>query len=208
MRRTGGIQMKKISLSCLLLAAMACSTSTLAAEKVFGLTWLSTPAQVRAAGVRLTPARSQGRLSMFESHSMPINLSDADSYLLVFDKQMGLVKMMMVGKDITHDRGGDHGRKRFAEIGRMLASRGYRQVSAKTIEHTDHDKAFYPCLASAGCGVWKQVYRKGQLFVAMQLRGSGAGRGYIVMSFEKQPQFDQAVKLNQQSALNKDAQAF
>ena len=40
------------------------------------------------------------------------------------------------------------------------------------------------------------------------LRGTRDGTGYIMMSFEEQPQFAQALKQNRQSAMDKDAAAF
>jgi hypothetical protein len=83
--------------------ALACCSSVMARDRIFGLDWQSAPAQLRARGIQLSQQKTKGRLTMYLARSLPVNLSDADSYLLIFDKDAGLVKILMVGKGIVAD---------------------------------------------------------------------------------------------------------
>lgn len=203
--------MKHLSLVLFLLSGMILAAPCLAAEHVFGLDWQSTPAQLEAKGIQLKLRKTDNRLSMYETSKLPKNLSDAESYLLIFDKNAGLVKVIMVTRSFTDDAAGAHGKQRFDQLDSLLHQRGYKSIKGQQVEKAGKAaaKGFYTCLASPGCGTWKAAYRKNHVLVSMQLRGMPQGTGFIVMNFQEEPQFTQALKKNRKpSTMQKDAQAF
>lgn len=204
--------MKRLIRISTLVFALVLGAQAMAAEHVFGIDWQSTPAQLRAQDIALKLRRTDGRLSMYETKSLPKNLSDAETYLLIFDKDAGLVKIMMVGRNFRHDPMGVQGKKRFDELDKLLRSRGYTALRQGQTKTTDRGKrasgGFYECLRQPGCGAWKKAFRKDHVVVLMQLQGMAHGTGFIVMNFEEQPQFGQAVAKNAKTTTDKDADAF
>lgn len=201
--------MKALTYLLSLMVALACFSNVMARDRIFGLDWQSTPAQLQANGIALTQQKTKGRLTMYLTHALPINLSDADSYLLIFDRDRGLVKILMVGKDIVADPDGTKGKQRLRELNDILVGKGYTPEPDQSIHRiTSKTEDFYACLYKPTCGLWQQVYTKDDVAVLLRLRATRDGTGYIMMSFEEQPQFAQALKQNRQSAMNRDAAAF
>jgi len=203
--------MKRLSLVLTLLSGVILDMPCLAAEHVFGLDWQATPTQLRAKGIQLKLRKTDGRLSMYKADSLPRNVSDAEWYLLIFDKDEGLVKVNMATRNFTNDADGAHGKQRFDQLDTLLHQRGYTSIKGQQVEQVGQaaSQGSHACLAQPGCGTWKAAYRKNHVLVSMQLRGMPQGAGFIVMNFQEQPQFSQALKKNHKpDAMQKDAQAF
>lgn len=202
--------MKRLTLLALLSLGLLLALPALAAESVFGLQWQVTPAQLQAQGVQLQLRKTDGRLSMYKATSLPKNVSDAEWYLLIFDKDQGLVKVILATRSFTGDTDGARGKQRFEQLDTLLHERGYTSINGQQAERVDSaSDGFYACLARPGCGTWKAAYRKDHVLVAMQLRGMPGGTGFITMSFQEEPQFTQALKKNHKpDTMKKDAQAF
>lgn len=202
--------MKRLTLLALLVTGLLVALPALAAEPVFGLAWQATPAQLQAQGVQMKLRKTDGRLSMYKATSLPKNVSDAEWYLLIFDKDQGLVKVIMATRSFTGDADGARGKQRFDQLDSLLHQRGYTAIKGQQAEQVGSaSDAFYACLARPGCGTWKAAYRKDHVLVAMQLRGMPTGTGFITMSFQEEPQFTQALKKNRKpDTMKKDAQAF
>ncbi|MDA3912565.1 hypothetical protein [Oleiagrimonas sp.] len=91
----------------------------------------------------------------------------------------------------------------------MLIREGFRLDGNKTITKVArHPQGFYACLRQPTCGIWQKFYTKDHILVQVRLRGTEDDTGYIMMSFEEQPQFAEALEKNKQAALSKDAAAF
>ncbi|GEM_PF-5971018 len=203
--------MRHLTMLCILLLGLAFSLPSPAAERIFGLSWQATPAQLRARGMHLTLRKTDGRLSMYETRQVPRTLSDADTYLLVFDRDAGLVKIIMVSRNFTGAHASDEARKRFEQLDALLRERGYSALANQQVKQLKPraGQDFFVCLSMPSCGTWKSAYRKGHVLVSMQLRGLPDGAGFLVMNFEEQPQFAQALAKNRKpTAAEKDAQAF
>lgn len=202
--------MKHLIRCATLVVALCLSVSARAAGHVFGVDWQSTPSQLRSQGIALKLQKTQGRLSMYETTTLPKNLSDAETYLLIFDKTRGLVKIIMVGRSFTRDPDGTQGKQRFDQLGSLLHQRGYEMLDKPQARKMKRASgvSFYACLAQPSCGVWKSAYRKDHVLVSMQLNGMPGGHGFITMSFEEQPQFQQSLADNHDTTMAKDAEAF
>ena len=201
--------MRRLILISLLLTGLLAALPASAAEQVFGLRWQHTPTQLQAQGIHLDLRKTDGRLSMYKATSLPKNVSDAEWYLLIFDKDAGLVKVIMATRSFTGDTAGTHGKQRFDQLASLLRQRGYKAIKGQQVEQSGTATGgFYACLAHPGCGTWKAAYRKDHVLVAMQLHGMPGGTGFITMSFQEEPQFSQALKKNRRpDTMQKDAQA-
>ena len=100
-------------------------------EAVFGLNWGMSPEEVKSSGTILVLKNKSGNLYIYRAESLPKNIKDARYYTLVFKNNKDLVKVIMVGENITNDFSGDKGKIRFEKISTVLAGK-YKVIKSIT----------------------------------------------------------------------------
>lgn len=85
-------------------------------QGVFGLIWGESIAAVRKKGVSLTGDRADGRFRIFTAKSLPKNISISENYLLVFDRDNGLQKIVVISINIFNDVYGFEGKEKYADL--------------------------------------------------------------------------------------------
>ncbi|GAB6064870.1 hypothetical protein [Deferrisoma palaeochoriense] len=178
------------------LALLQVGVSAAGGETMFGLIWGMSPADVEQAGVSMTKEREDRNLAVYGGSSMPKNLRDAEFYHLVFDADMGLCKISVVTKDIAEDPYGTEGKARFDELSTLLSEK-YKKTSGTQIvglKLWDQQDEFYQCLAYPGCGMWASVFESETKVVALELLGLTRGRGYLRLTVEAKPEWEEALK--------------
>jgi hypothetical protein len=165
-----------------------------ARQAVFGLSWGMSPSQVLAKGASLARVDRRGNLTIYSSSHMPVDLSDAESYQLLFDDQLGLVKVGMITRDIRSDPYGVQGRARFDAIASILKSR-YEEKLEYSVAETRAVKPedFYPCLTDKSCGTWHKIFAAPNKIFLLMLHGLGKDSGYIELVVESVPDFNRAM---------------
>lgn len=178
-------------------------------EAMFGLKWGMSPNEVKALGTTLTKTKAERNLETYKTGSLPKNLSDIESYLLIFADGK-LVKMVAIGKDIVNDPTGSGGKERFESLTSALTekygkpSNNYQSVGNKLFKEYDE---FYQCLAYSGCGMWSSVYEPTDKDISVDLKGQRRGSGYIVLTVESKPQWSRALDVfkTRKNSSDKDA---
>jgi len=163
-------------------------------EAVFGLNWGMTPQEIKNSGIILMLKNRVKNLYIYRAESLSKNLKDARYYTLVFNDNEKLVKIIMIGQKITNDDSGKKGRIRFGEIASQLAQK-YREVKSITevgIKTYNEEDEFYQCLAYKGCGLWIKMFRAKNKNITLQLNGIEKGKGYIDITVEAIPEWDEA----------------
>lgn len=188
------------------------SGSSVASGGPFGLSWGMSKSEVQDSGVALTEMDSLGfaSLSQYSTGSLPKNLSDAKSYNLLFESDIGLVKVVMISETISGDVYGSAGKARYDEL-KGVFTRKYgnptqeREVSG--MELWDEPDEFYECLAYDGCGYWISLFQKNGSVYSVNLKGLGRGEGYITVGFES-PQWSDALDKARGVSLQADEDAI
>lgn len=194
----------------LLLAAICSSAFALDGdEAMFGLRWGMTPIQVQALGVTLIKTENDRGLDLYHTTSLPKNISDADSYSLIFSNGR-LVKLWVVTKNITEDPTGAKGKERFGAFRSAIAAKygesTHNTQIAGVALYKEWDE-FYQCLAYSGCGMWASFFETSDKVVGIEIKGIRRGIGYIEITAEAKPQFHEALQVykNRQKTSDKDA---
>lgn len=173
-----------------------CSIAADGDDALFGLKWGMSIAEVRALGVPLKKEKGDGNLEIFSSKSMPKELSNAESYALVFADGK-LVKQKYIANNITGDAYGTEGKERFESLKAALSekygapSANYQSVGGKLYREADE---FYQCLAYDGCGVWSTFFDSPDKSLMLELIGLRRGIGYITLTAEATPQWSAALE--------------
>ena len=190
----------KLSLTAphLLLALLLVGASSFAADgddAMFGLKWGMTPAAVKALGATLTKIKGERNLETYKTGSLPKNLSDIESYVLVFADSK-LVKLSAIGTNIVNDPAGSSGKERFELLNSALTdkygkpSNNYQNIGNKLFNESDE---FYQCLAYSGCGMWVSIYNSADKDISVELKGQRRGSGYVTLTAESKPQWSMAL---------------
>ncbi|MCK4412557.1 MAG: hypothetical protein KAY32_03335 [Candidatus Eisenbacteria sp.] len=165
------------------------------AEALGGLTYGMSTKEVEATGATLSLLDQDRNLFSYEGHSLPKDISDIDFYILIFDEDSSLVKMTAILRQISDDPLGIAGKDRFNELAAILAEK-YRLVDEKRATGlkvwTEADE-FYECLDYSGCGLWFKQYEDPDKEIALQLKGTGHGTGYITITSEWTVPFREAL---------------
>ncbi len=178
-------------------------------EAMFGLRWGMKAAEVQASGVTITKKKGDRNLEIYEAVSLPKNVSDVESYSLIFADGR-LAKISAIGKNIANDPSGSNGKERFEAIAKALTekygkpSNSYQSTGNKLFKEYDE---FYQCLAYSGCGQWTTVYEPNDKDIVIELKGIRRGTGYLVITAEAKPQWSQALDVykSRKSSSDKDA---
>lgn len=194
-----------ISLALLSLPAFAADGD----EALFGLRWGMTVAEVKAAGVTLSKTRGDRNLETYKASSMPKNLSDFESYSMVFADGR-LVKIWGLSKDIANDPSGSAGKERFEALRTALIQKyGQPKLNSQTVGNKlfkEYDE-FYQCLAYSGCGLWVSTFGTPDKDLSIELKGLRRGTGYVDITAEAKPQWGQALEVykSRKNSSDKDA---
>lgn len=178
--------MKKI-----LVAILICSFSSFiyAEDAPFGLTWGSSPQDITSLNITLKKESTDKNISTYSTSSLPKNISIAGQYLLIFDDEAQLQKIVMVSKDITGDPYGRNGKEIYEKIKNGLTKKygtpknTYEQSGIEVYKESDE---FYQCLNYDGCGTWISFFESEQTKtnIVLQLEGLSRGTGYIKILYE------------------------
>jgi len=171
------------------------SMSWAGGDAVFGLNWGMSPEEVKSSGTILVLKNKSGNLYIYRAESLPKNIKDARYYTLVFNNNKDLVKIIMVGENITNDFSGDKGKIRFEKISTALAGK-YKVIKSITevgIRTYNEDDEFYQCLAYKGCGLWITMFSGGNKNIILQLNGLEKGKGFIDIRAEAVPEWYEAI---------------
>lgn len=179
-------------------------------DALFGLRWGMSPSEIKANGVTLTKVKAEKNLETYRSTSLPKNISDSESYTLVFANGK-LVKLWSVSKNIEGDPSGSQGKERFETIQSSLTKKyGEPTLNRQTVGnklYKEYDE-FYQCLAYSGCGIWVSLYETKDKTVSVQLRGLRRGTGFIDLTAEATPQWDQALEVYKANKNKSDSDAL
>lgn len=195
----------------LLLAGMLISLGANAGgDALFGLQWGSTPAELKSQGVQLVEKVKKQNLSTYEATVLPKGINGSERYVLVFDDQFGLVKVVMIGVNIEDDMLGSEGKEKFAQLETILQTKYGKGDDTQTTGATLYQDAdeFYQCLAYDGCGIWWDIYHAPNKIVSLQLKGLSRGVGYIELASEAVPEFDEALKRKKAANAAEDQDAL
>ncbi|MGB6114971.1 MAG: hypothetical protein WBF97_07775 [Comamonas sp.] len=178
-------------------------------EALFGLKWGMTPADVKSAGVNLTKTKGDRNLEIFRASSVPRGLSDFESYHFIFADGK-LVKLWGLSKDIVNYPAGITGKQQFDALRLALTEKygkpkqNYQSTGNKLFKEYDE---FYQCLAYSGCGIWVVGFEVPGKYISLELKGQRRGMGYLDITSEAQPQWDNALEVykSRKAISDKDA---
>jgi hypothetical protein len=156
----------------------------------FGLKWGMQVADLKAAGIEIHSTTKTGNLTVVTAEQVPDEFSDTYLVSMLFDRDLGLVKVRWTGKDIEDDPTGRQGRATYAEMKKFVADK-YGKPTDETLvvgaRLFDQEDEFYQCLSYEGCGVWSAIWEeKPSGGVLLSVEGLGAGKGFVQVDFESQ----------------------
>ena len=178
-------------------------------EALFGLRWGMTVAEVKSAGVSITKTDGDRNLETYKALSVPKTLSDFESYWMIFADGK-LAKVWGLSKNIENDPSGASGKERFDTLRSALVQKyGQPKINSQTVGNKlfkEYDE-FYQCLKYSGCGLWAATFEPGDKDLSIELKGLSRGTGYINITAEAKPQWDQALKVykSRKNSSDKDA---
>lgn len=162
----------------------------------FGYYFGLTKEQIEGAGIELETKNEDGAMTIASTASAPIPWADAESYILSFYEGK-LLKITVLGKNITNDSTGTEGKEKHKELRESLTekygkpSKSFHSVGNKLWNNADE---FYQCLAYDGCGIWADFWFGNDRTIGVSLEGSGKrGSGFIKILYEAQPEWDAAI---------------
>lgn len=172
-----------------LLAPVVAMPSLAFADAPFGLTWGMSKVEVEDLGVTLLDGNKERNLEIYQANELPIDLSNAEFYSLIFDENQGLQKVTMVSDTISSDAYGREGKSAYDRIKTALTdkygapSNDYNFIGLKLWDEPDE---FYQCLAYDGCGGWASFFENNETgeVTALTLRGLRRGEGYLTLAYE------------------------
>ena len=156
----------------------------------FGLRWGMTVEDVKAqANVVPTNERKEGNFISYRLSSVPSPVSIAEQYLVIFHRSTGLQKATLVSKDFTGDPTGRDGKETYASIkSALIAKYGQPKTEFESTGNRLYKEVdeFYQCLRYSGCGAWASFWEPDETrgHIALQLRGTGRGVGYLTIGYE------------------------
>ena len=204
------MQFRNLAVAALLFGLFHGALADDAKDALFGLKWGMTTSEIKGFGISLSKVKGDRNLDFYSTTSLPKQLSDAESYTLVFSEGK-LVKLIAIGKDIANDPNGTDGKERFDVLKKSLQdkygtpSTNYQSVGNKLFK--EHDE-FYQCLAYSGCGLWVALFTTPTKVVAVELNGLRRGTGYIQVSAEAVPGWHEALEKVKSFKNRSDADAL
>jgi len=196
---------------CSIMMCLFLVMEVLAGDAMFGLKWGDSPMALKRAGLEMEKKFASGNLHLYKCDSLPKNLSTTESYSLIFDDNVSLVKIVVISKTIEGDIYGTEGKDQFDKLVRMLKSKGYRvekEYQKSGMELYKDEDEFYQCLKYEGCGVWYALLEDSTHNIGVELKGLNRGEGYIQMDVEAIPGFKAAINKRDQKRNSSDADAL
>jgi len=182
---------------------------TIEGNPIFGLGWGMTPDQIQMLVPNMTLTEDGPVLKVYSATELPKGISGFNSYLLLFSKTYGLVKVVAIGDRFTSDSFGTSGKAAFDKITTVLAKKytktnGSRAIFMKL--YTDADE-FYQCLSHDGCGFWIDIYEAEDRAIMLRLEGAYR-EGYLSITVEGVPGMENTIKEKTKYDNNSAAEAL
>lgn len=193
-------------------ALFLASASVLAADgddALLGFRWGMSIQDVRAVGSKLEKKEADRNLEIYEASTVPKPLSDFETYMLTFSDGK-LVKVSVIGKDISGDPTGSNGKERFGALQHVLSEKYGKPKNYQTIGnklYKDRDE-FYECLKYSGCGVWASSFENKEKTIVLEINGLRRGVGYLRIAAEANPQWSDALKVYKSKKASSDKDAL
>jgi hypothetical protein len=158
----------------------------------FGLQWGMEVSGLTERYMPLQSTTRTGDLTVVNLTKAP--RAPAETYLvnLLFDREMGLVKVRWMSTDIKGDATGKNGRRKYREV-RQYVVDSYGEPTDEALvigaRLFDQDDEFYQCLAyeGEGCGVWSAIWEQGPSGgILLSIEGLGPGSGFVQLDFESE----------------------
>ena len=156
-------------------------------KALFGLYWGATKSEIEALGVKLTKEGQDKTFYYYKTSSLPKNLKDSNYYLLIFEKNKNLQKIVMISNHIDDTLSGLKGRERYNYLKKLLSNDYEHKLSFEKVGMKLFDKydEFYECLGYKGCGSWGSIFENDQnAGVVLELLPVRKGIGYIKITAE------------------------
>jgi len=182
------------------------------AKAPFGFHWGENIQQIKSKNIILSKCKRDKSLTTCRTSKAIRNLSFAEIYVLIFDSQLGLQKVMMLSKDITDDATGNQGKKLYSKVKDSLIKKygepneKFSSESSGLELYKDYDE-FYQCLAYSGCGMWISAWTpRGGGTIILELKGVNRGKGFLEIDYESKNWSDIIEKRNEkQNKIDSDA---
>ncbi|CAB1275077.1 hypothetical protein [Candidatus Nitrosacidococcus tergens] len=157
----------------------------------FGLEWGITEKQVKELGVTLEHSQTYENINIFSSKKLPEQLPAirADSYSLLFDKKLGLQKIMMYSKIIKNDQEGEIGESQYRELKNLLIKKYGNPISILEKSHFDDSSQCFP---SKWCDKWSTAFNDTNIHITLDLKRMVKLASYISLVYEG-PRWDDMV---------------
>jgi hypothetical protein len=177
---------------------------------MFGLSWGMTPEQVTAAGTLMKKEKHLINTTIYSADALPMNMNQADYYILYFGDDEGLAKIIVLTKKITGDIYGTDGKDRFNDIVEILDKKYTRKDVHNYIGLTTYkkDNEFYQCLAYDGCGYWAAEHTAEDRYINTELLGISRGVGRIRLLVEWVPVWGNIVDAREEIQKQQEASAL
>ncbi len=151
----------------------------------FGLSWGMSQKQIESAGVNLEKVEE----GIFSAKSMPQNMEWADSYALMIDPALGLVRVIAYSTDILNDAQGQMGRRVYfklkSELQKQMVLIYSEEKDAGTPGITPPPgQPFYACLEAGPCGTWYSNFVKEDVNAQIILEALDSNAGFISVIYE------------------------
>lgn len=154
----------------------------------FGLKWGMQQGELSELGIKVKERSRSGELTVVSSEEIPDAFADTKLVNMLFDRELGLVKVRWISYDIETDPDGSLGRSKYGEMKAIIASElgdptdETLVVGARLFDQQDE---FYQCLAYEGCGVWSALWEHAPSGgVLLSVEGTGPGTGFVQMDYE------------------------
>ncbi len=158
------------------------------AQPPFGLKWGMHVNDLSSLGIKVASTSTSGNIVVVNVKELPNAFPDTNAVNMLFDRQLGLVKVRWTSTAVAGDPTGSQGRSKYFEMKKtVVETRGNPSdetlvVGARLFDQEDE---FYQCLAYEGCGVWSALWEeKPSGGVLLSVEGLGPGQGYVQLDFE------------------------
>lgn len=158
------------------------------AQPPFGLKWGMHVNDLSSLGIKVASTSTSGNIVVVNVKELPNAFPDTDAVNMLFDRQLGLVKVRWTSTAVAGDPNGSQGRSKYVEMKKtVVETRGNPSdetlvVGARLFDQEDE---FYQCLTYEGCGVWSALWEeKPSGGVLLSVEGLGPGQGYVQLDFE------------------------
>lgn len=154
----------------------------------FGLKWGMDQRELSELDIKILKRERSEDLTVVEAEEVPDAFADTKMVSMLFDRELGLVKVRWTSLDIEADPDGSLGRSKYAEMKGEIASKIGQPTDETLVVGArlfDQQDEFYQCLAYEGCGVWSALWENQPSGgVLLSVEGVAPGRGYVQIDYE------------------------